>query len=186
MARFLPFLVLLSSARGFFVPKIITRLKPSSAGLSYVATDKAPGAVGACTSRAPFPPLKQSKSWPRADSQAVRASMEGHELLFVSGQVGLVPGTSDLIEGGVAAEARQALDNLAAIVEAAAPGLPLGEAVMKTTVLLADIADFKEVNAIYSTYFPGDAKPARAAYAVGALPLGARVEIEAIARVPCA
>ena len=87
--------------------------------------------------------------------------------------------------GGVVPEARQALENLAAIVAAATSrGTPLGAAVAKTTVLLADIDDFGAVNEVYAEFFSGDAKPARAAYAVAALPLGARVEIEAVACIP--
>ena len=72
--------------------------------------------------------------------------MAGHELLFVSGQLGLDPATGALVAGGVGAEARQALTNLAAIVAAAtSPGTRLADAAAKTTVLLADIADFAEV-----------------------------------------
>lgn len=129
--------------------------KPAAAGdRRIIATDKAPAAVG------PY-------------SQAVSAG----DFLFVSGQVGLVPETGKLAAGGVEEEARQALENLKAVCEAA--GLTMGS-VVKTTVLLADIDDYKVVNEIYASYFT-DSKPARAAFQAGALPIGARVEIEAIA-----
>lgn len=108
-----------------------------------------------------------------AYSQGVRVG----ELLFVSGQLGIDPATSKLVSGGVAAEAEQALRNLKAVVEAA--GGSIGS-VVKTTVLLADINDFPAVNRLYGEMF-STSPPARAAYAVAALPLGARVEIEAVA-----
>ena len=88
-----------------------------------------------------------------------------------------MPETGKLAAGGVEEEARQALENLKAVCEAA--GLTMGS-VVKTTVLLADIDDYKVVNEIYASYFT-DSKPARAAFQAGALPIGARVEIEAIA-----
>jgi 2-iminobutanoate/2-iminopropanoate deaminase len=98
-------------------------------------------------------------------------------MLFASGQLGLVPATGELAEGGVEAQARQALSNLAAVLEAA--GLTT-DAVVKTTVFLADMADFPAVNAIYAESF-GEPYPARSTVQVAALPKGGLVEIEAIA-----
>lgn len=98
-------------------------------------------------------------------------------LLFTAGQIGLEPKTGQMVEGGVEAEARQALTNLKAILEAAGSGL---EKVVKTTVFLKDMADFAKVNAIYAEYFVEN-PPARSAVAVAALPKNALVEIEAIA-----
>ncbi|NLN63686.1 MAG: RidA family protein [Myxococcales bacterium] len=106
-------------------------------------------------------------------SQAVQTD----QLLFVSGQLGLPPDGAGLVPGGVAAQTARALDNVKAILEAA--GLSLGH-VVKTTILLVDMADFPVVNDIYASYFP-EAPPARATYAVAGLPLGALIEIEAIA-----
>ncbi|MCK9524122.1 MAG: RidA family protein [Proteobacteria bacterium] len=106
-------------------------------------------------------------------SQAVQTD----QLLFVSGQLGLHPNGSGLVTGGVAAQTARALDNIKTILEAA--GLSLGH-VVKTTILLTDMADFPVVNDIYASYFP-EAPPARATYAVAGLPLGAQIEIEAIA-----
>ena len=106
-------------------------------------------------------------------SQAVSAS----GLLYISGQIGLDPNTGQLVEGGVEAQARQVLDNIEAVLTAA--GLTTAH-VIKTTVLLTDIADFAAVNAIYGERFADD-PPARAAFAVSALPLGSLVEIETIA-----
>ena len=99
--------------------------------------------------------------------------------LYCSGQIGIDPATSQLVDD-VAAQARRALDNLSAVLEAARTSLPF---VVKTTIFLVDMNDFATVNAVYATYFP-QLPPARSTIAVAALPLGARVEIEAIARVP--
>lgn len=106
-------------------------------------------------------------------SQAIRAG----GFIFCSGIVALSPDTGSLIEGGIEAEVRQALDNLSALLEDVGSSL---EAVVKTTVFLADIADFPLFNDIYAGYFPSD-PPARSTVQVAALPLGARIEVEAIA-----
>ena len=98
-------------------------------------------------------------------------------LLFVSGQLGIDPATQKMRAGGVEEQAKQALDNLTAIVKAAGLGL---DDVVKTTVLLADMNDFAKVNAIYAERFTVN-PPARAAFAVQKLPLGALIEIEAVA-----
>jgi 2-iminobutanoate/2-iminopropanoate deaminase len=104
-------------------------------------------------------------------SQAVRAS----GFLFISGQLGIDPSTGKLVEGGAESEVAQALKNLAAIVEAS--GCALSD-IVKTTVLLADIKDGPAVNRLYAEAFT-EGHPARAMFAAAALPLGARVEIEA-------
>jgi reactive intermediate/imine deaminase len=98
-------------------------------------------------------------------------------LVFASGQLGLDPDSGQLVEGGVEAQAHQALTNLKAVAEAA--GTEMGKAV-KVNVYLTDMADFQAVNAIYSEFFPGSESPARAAVAVKALPLGGLVEVDAI------
>jgi 2-iminobutanoate/2-iminopropanoate deaminase len=108
-------------------------------------------------------------------SQAIRA--DGY--LFCSGQLGLDPATGDLVAGDVEAQAEQALRNLGAVLEAA--GLTYGD-VVKTTVFLADMADFAAINSVYGR-FVTDPPPARSTVAVAALPKGGRVEIEAIARL---
>jgi 2-iminobutanoate/2-iminopropanoate deaminase len=97
--------------------------------------------------------------------------------LICSGQVGLVAGS--LVEGGVGAQVTQAIANIKTLL--AAEGSDL-QAVVKTTVFLADIADFSAMNDAYTASF-GDHRPARSAFAVAALPLGALVEIEAWAFV---
>lgn len=101
------------------------------------------------------------------------------QLVFTSGQIGLDPATGKLAEGGVAAQARQALENLKAVLEAAGADL---STVLKTTVFLNDMGDYGEVNGIYAEFFPQD-PPARSAVQVAALPIGALVEVEAIAFV---
>ncbi len=110
--------------------------------------------------------------------QGVSTGQGAGSLVFVSGQVPLEPATGALVEGDVQAQAEQVLKNVGAILAEA--GLGYGD-VVKTTVLLADIADFAAVNEVYARYFTGEALPARAAFAVAGLPLGARVEIEAVA-----
>lgn len=96
--------------------------------------------------------------------------------LYLSGQLPVDPATGKMPEG-IEAQTRQSLQNLGAILMAA--GLEFGN-IVKTTVLLQDIADFGAMNAVYAEFFPGD-KPARVCYQVVALPMGARVEIDAIA-----
>ena len=96
--------------------------------------------------------------------------------MYTSGQLGLIPETGELPEG-VEAQAKQALENLKAVLEAA--GMTMAN-VVKTTVFLADINDFAAINSIYARYFTGDA-PARSCVQAGALPKGGLFEIEAIA-----
>lgn len=120
-----------------------------------ISTDKAPAAVG------PY-------------SQAIRAT---GELLFLSGQVPLDPATGKLVEGGIEEQAAQSCKNLAAVLES--QGLSL-ENVVKTTVFITDISNFPRVNEIYRQHFKAPC-PARSCVEVSALPLGAQVEIEAIA-----
>jgi 2-iminobutanoate/2-iminopropanoate deaminase len=98
--------------------------------------------------------------------------------VFCSGQIGLDPATGELVGGGVEAQADRALRNLTAVLDAA--GLAMAD-VVKTTLFLADINDFASVNAVYARHMP-EPPPARSTFAVGALPKGALVEVEAIAR----
>jgi 2-iminobutanoate/2-iminopropanoate deaminase len=108
-------------------------------------------------------------------SQAVRWG----NLLFLSGQVGIDPLTGKLVEGGVEAQALRVFANMAAVLAAA--GLDCS-CLLKTTVFLKDMAHFKTVNEIYAAHVP-EPYPARSAVAVKELPLGAEVEIEAIAGI---
>lgn len=122
--------------------------------LEPVHTDGAPEAIG------PY-------------SQAVVAG----DLVFCSGQVSLHPETGELVGETAAEQADRALQNLRAVVEAAGSSM---DRVVKTTVYLADMADYPHVNEVYARHF-GDAKPARAAVAVRTLPKNALVEIDCIA-----
>ncbi|XP_075682076.1 2-iminobutanoate/2-iminopropanoate deaminase isoform X3 [Rhinoderma darwinii] len=97
--------------------------------------------------------------------------------VYVSGQLGMDPVSGQLVPGGVKPEAKQALVNMGEILKAA--GCDYSN-VVKTTVLLADINDFNDVNEVYKQFFK-TCYPARAAYQVVALPRGGRVEIEAVA-----
>lgn len=97
--------------------------------------------------------------------------------LYTSGQLGLIPATGKLAEGGIEAQAKQALENIGAVLKAAE--MDYGD-VAKTTCFLADIADFAAFNAVYAQFFKGEV-PARSCFQVAALPLGALVEIECIA-----
>lgn len=117
-------------------------------------TDKAPAAIG------PY-------------SQAIEAG----GMVFVSGQLPIDPATGAFPEGGVKEQTRQSLTNARAILASAGLGL---ENVVKTTVFLADMNDFADMNEVYSTFF-SQPFPARSAVAVKTLPKGASVEIECIA-----
>ena len=119
-----------------------------------VNTDKAPKAIG------PY-------------SQAVWAG----NLLFLSGQIGLVPDTGKLIEGGTLAEAEQIFKNINAILESQGLGF---KDIVKVTVFGMDIKEFPEVNKLYATFFPEN-PPARSFVQAAALPAGAAIEIEVIA-----
>lgn len=123
-----------------------------------VSTEQAPRAIG------PY-------------SQAVQSG----DLLFLSGQIALDPVTGQLVgDGDVRRETEQVLANAAAVLRAG--GASFGE-VAKATIFLVDMADFAVVNEVYGRAFEGLAPPARSTVAVAALPRGARVEIEFVARV---
>lgn len=110
-------------------------------------------------------------------NQAVRAG----DLLFCSGQIALDPQSGAMVGGGdVEAETRQVLSNLHAVLKA---GGASPQQVVRTTVFLADLADFAKVNALYAELFGAGVSPARACVEVAALPKGARVEIDCIALV---
>jgi 2-iminobutanoate/2-iminopropanoate deaminase len=121
-----------------------------------IATDQAPQAIG------PY-------------SQAVRMG----DWLFLSGQIGLDPGSGELAAGGVVAETRQVLENLRAVLTAAGAAL---DDVVRTTIYLVDLADFTRVNETYTGFFRAP-YPARATVGVAALPRGAHVEIDAVAMI---
>jgi 2-iminobutanoate/2-iminopropanoate deaminase len=124
-----------------------------------------PDATAVLTDRAPAPVGPYS--------QAIRSD----GFLFCSGQIALDPKTGNIVEGGVAEQTRQVLDNIAAVLSAA--GLTFA-AIVKTTMFLVDMNDFTAVNAIYAERM-GTPPPARSTIGVAALPLGARVEIEVTA-----
>lgn len=109
-------------------------------------------------------------------SDAVRVG----EMLYVSGQLGNRPGTLELAPGGIRAEARQALENLGAVLAQA--GASFAD-VVKCTIFLADMADWPAFNEVYRESF-GDALPARSAFGTNGLAMGARVELECIAVAP--
>ena len=124
--------------------------------MNAISTTKAPAAIG------PY-------------SQAIYVG----NLVYTSGQIPIDPATGTIVEGGIKEQTRQSLTNVKAILESA--GLTMGN-VVKTTVFLADMNDFAEMNSVYSEFF-AEPYPARSAVAVKALPKGALVEIEVIAEV---
>ena len=103
-------------------------------------------------------------------SEAVRVG----DMLYLSGQLGNLPGSTELAPGGIEGEARQTMDNIKAILERYGSSL---ERVVNCTVMMADIAEWSAFNEVYVTYFPGP-KPARSAFAASGLALGAKVEVE--------
>jgi 2-iminobutanoate/2-iminopropanoate deaminase len=121
-----------------------------------ISTDRAPAAVG------PY-------------SQAV---VDG-DRVYLSGQIPLDPSTGKLVPGDIVAQTRQVLDNIRAVLEAAGSRLDL---VSKATVFVTDLRDFALINQTYASYFPAS-PPARSTVQVSALPLGAAIEIEVIARL---
>jgi 2-iminobutanoate/2-iminopropanoate deaminase len=108
-------------------------------------------------------------------SQAV----ENNGMLFISGQVPIDPATGKIVEGGISEQTRQVMENIRTIVNAADFGNDLSR-ILKCTIYLSDMSLFGAMNEVYGTYFPTQ-PPARAAFAVKGLPLGALVEIEAVA-----
>uniref|UniRef100_A0A183CBX6 2-iminobutanoate/2-iminopropanoate deaminase n=1 Tax=Globodera pallida TaxID=36090 RepID=A0A183CBX6_GLOPA len=128
-----------------------------SSTIRRIATSNAPAAIG------PY-------------SQAVFAN----KTLYVSGQLGIVPGKSELVAGGVRSEAERAMMNLGEILKAAGASF---DNVVKVTILLVDIGDFQTVNEVYKGFFNNASFPARSTYQVTALPKNGRVEIEAIAAI---
>lgn len=122
--------------------------------LRVITTDRAPKALG------PY-------------SQAIVTG----DLVFCAGQVALDPKTGDIVSGDIREQTARALDNLAAVLEAAGSRL---DRVTKTTVFLTDLAEFAAMNEIYAQKF-GTHRPARSTVAISGLPRGARVEIECIA-----
>ena len=121
-----------------------------------ISTPKAPAAIG------PY-------------SQAIRVG----NLIYTSGQIPIDPATGLFVEGGVKEQTRQSLTNVKAILEEAGTSMAN---VIKTTVFMADMADFADMNGIYAEFF-AEPFPARSAVAVKTLPKGALVEIEVIAEV---
>ena len=125
---------------------------------------------------------KEAVSSPQAPAaigpytQAVRSG----DLLFLSGQIPLDPATGQLVGGGIEAQTERVLKNLEAVLEAAGASL---KDVVKTTVYLTDLGEFQAFNAAYARFFGEPPAPARATVQVAALPRGARVEIEAVARL---
>ena len=105
------------------------------------------------------------------------AAVESGDLVFVSGQIPLDSGTGKLVEGDIAAQARQSLENLKTILGAAGLGFAH---VVKTTIFLTSMGDFAAVNEVYKAHVV-EPYPARSTIAVAALPMGAKVEIEMIA-----
>jgi 2-iminobutanoate/2-iminopropanoate deaminase len=102
------------------------------------------------------------------------------DYVFVSGTVGADPASGELVDGGIEAQTHQALTNLSHVLASAGTSM---DWVVKTTVFMQDLADFAAMNRVYGGFFPQD-PPARSTVQVAALPVGAAVEIEAIAWVP--
>ena len=124
--------------------------------MKRISTKKAPAAIG------PY-------------SQAIQVG----NLVYTSGQIPIDPSTGAFVEGGIKEQTRQSLTNVKAILEEA--GLSMSN-VVKTTVFMADMGDFAEMNAVYAEFF-SEPYPARSAVAVKTLPKGALVEIEVVAEI---
>ena len=110
-------------------------------------------------------------------SAAVRVG----DMLYLSGALGLLPGTLKLAEGGMAGEARQTMENIGAVLRFCGLDFP---DVVKCTIMLGDMSEWAEFNKVYVTYFAADRLPARSAFGCNGLALGGRLEVECIARYP--
>lgn len=108
-------------------------------------------------------------------SEAVRVG----SMLFLSGQLGNVPGTTELVPGGIEAETRQTMENISAILERYGSSM---DRVVKCTIMIDDMDEWPAMNQVYAEFFPGP-KPVRSAFGADGLALGARVEIECWATV---
>ncbi len=106
-------------------------------------------------------------------SQAVKAG----DLVFVAGQLGIDPASGELAAADAAGQTRRIMENIQAILEMAGSGLGR---IVKTTIFVVDLRDFGEINKVYAEFFPFE-QPARSTVQVAALPMGGRVEIEAVA-----
>ena len=124
--------------------------------MEKVQTDKAPQAIG------PY-------------SQAIKAG----DMVFCSGQIPLDPETGKLVEGEIGAQTARVMENLKAVLVSAGGDL---SNIIKTTILLKDLEDFKKVNEVYGSYF-SEPFPARATFEVARLPMDSNIEIEAIAKI---
>ena len=124
--------------------------------MKVISTTKAPAAIG------PY-------------SQAIQVG----NLVYTSGQIPIDPATGNFVEGGIKEQTRQSLTNVRAVLEEA--GLTMAN-VVKTTVFMADMNDFADMNAVYADYF-SEPYPARSAVAVKTLPKGALLEIEVVAEI---
>jgi reactive intermediate/imine deaminase len=103
------------------------------------------------------------------------------DMLFLSGQIGNAPGTGAPVPGGIAAEAKQTMDNIGAVLKRRGLGY---DSLVKCTVMLADMKDWPAFNTVYATYFKPGRFPARSAFGANGLALGSRVEVECWAYNP--
>ncbi|XP_050220069.1 reactive Intermediate Deaminase A, chloroplastic [Mercurialis annua] len=147
-----------TSSRSFAPFASLTTASSSTTSVKEaVKCDKAPAALG------PY-------------SQAIKVN----NLVFVSGVLGLIPETGKFVSDSVEEQTEQLLKNMGEILKTSGADY---SSVVKTTIMLADLKDFKKVNEIYAKYFPSPF-PARSTYQVAALPMDARIEIECIAQLP--
>ena len=110
-------------------------------------------------------------------SEAIRVG----DMLYLSGQIGLVPGTRSVAPGGIAAEAKQTMDNIGTTLRKSGLGY---RDLVQCHVFLADMADWGAFNAVYTTYFEPGKFPTRSALGANGLALGARTEVECLAHFP--
>jgi reactive intermediate/imine deaminase len=146
---------------------------------SFIACALALGVAACAAPRTPEPIFLTSP----ATTQLKRPFSEAVQLgnvLYLSGFTGRIPGTNNIVPGGVQAETKQAMDNIKTVLERNRSSF---DSVFKCTVMLADIADWAAMNEVYATYFKQERAPARSAFGVSGLAFGARVEVECMAVV---
>ena len=144
------------------------KLAPLAAGAALLG-----GAISACAAPATY--FGGGNGLPF--SEAVQVD----DMLYLSGQIGVAPGTTTLVPGGITGEARQAMDNIGAILGRRGLGF---DDVVKCTVMLGNIKDWQAFNAVYTGYFKPQRMPARSAFAASGLAFGGTVEVECWAHFP--
>lgn len=136
--------------------------------------------LGMACSHAPSP---SAQYFTTSDDLPFSEAVQVGDMLYLSGQIGVLPGTVDLVPGGMTAEARQTMDNIGDVLERRGLGF---NAIVKCTIMLEDMSDWEAFNEVYVNYFPKGRLPARSAFGTSGLAFNAKLEVECWAHNPTA